>query len=93
MPLSWAFLIVQVIHGEMLAGHRQFWITRPYEWKKLLAAKVLFMVSTINLPVLVADVYVVHKAGFHLSSSIFPGLMLKQLSLVCLMLPIIASPP
>jgi len=30
-----------VVHAESLVGDRQFWITRPYEWKKLLTAKAL----------------------------------------------------
>src|SRR5690349_14532799 len=38
LPIVWAFVIVRVIQGESLVGDRQFWITRPYEWQKLLAA-------------------------------------------------------
>jgi len=41
MILSWVFLIVRLVQGESLVGDRQFWITRPYEWHKLLAAKLL----------------------------------------------------
>jgi hypothetical protein len=32
-----------VIHAEALVGDRRFWLTRPYEWKKLLGAKALFL--------------------------------------------------
>lgn len=64
LPVAWAFLIVRVVQGEALVGDRQFWITRPYEWKKLLAAKVLFIVLTINLPLLIADFFLLAKAGF-----------------------------
>jgi hypothetical protein len=64
LPIAWAFLIVRVVQGEALVGDRQFWITRPYEWKKLLAAKVLFVVLTINLPLLIADFCLLAKAGF-----------------------------
>lgn len=39
VPVSWLLLIARVIHGESLVGDRQFWLTRPYEWKQLLAAK------------------------------------------------------
>ena len=31
--LSWMFLIVRVVHEESLVGDRQFWVTRPYDWK------------------------------------------------------------
>jgi len=43
VPVSWWLLIGRVVHAETLVGDRQFWITRPYEWKKLLGAKVLFL--------------------------------------------------
>ena len=43
MVLSWGFLIVRVVQGETLVGDRQFWVTRPYEWPKLLLAKLLFV--------------------------------------------------
>ncbi len=38
-PSVGASLITRLVHSESLVGDRQFWITRPYEWKKLLAAK------------------------------------------------------
>jgi hypothetical protein len=43
VPVSWWLLIARVIHAEALVGDRQFWVTRPYEWKKLLGAKALFL--------------------------------------------------
>jgi len=64
LPISWAFVIVRVIQGESLVGDRQFWVTRPYEWKKLLAAKILFILVFINLPLLITDVFLLSKAGF-----------------------------
>ncbi len=64
LPISWAFAIVRVIQGESLVGDRQFWVTRPYEWKKLLAAKILFILVFINLPLLIADVFLLARAGF-----------------------------
>lgn len=64
LPISWAFVIVRVIQGESLVGDRQFWVTRPYEWKKLLAAKILFILVFINLPLLSTDVFLLAKAGF-----------------------------
>jgi hypothetical protein len=65
LPMAWAFLIVRVVQAEALVGDRQFWVTRPYEWKKLLAAKMLFVVLTINAPLLVADVLLLARAGFN----------------------------
>src|SRR5512146_3310756 len=43
LPLSWCLIIGRLIHGETLVGDRQFWLTRPYEWPNLLAAKVIFI--------------------------------------------------
>ena len=34
VPASWWLLISNLIHDERLVGDRQFWLTRPYEWKK-----------------------------------------------------------
>lgn len=88
LPIAWAFLIVRAIQSEALVGDRQFWITRPYEWKKLLAAKVLLVVSTINLPLLIADVVLLGKAGFSPTHYI-PGLLWMQVLIsLILILPI-----
>src|SRR5690242_10231676 len=64
VPIAWSFLAVRVIQGESLVGDRQFWVTRPYEWKKLLAAKMFFVLSFINLPLFALDVFLLAKAGF-----------------------------
>lgn len=90
LPVAWAFLIVRVIQGESLVGDRQFWITRPYEWKKLLAAKVLFVVITINVPLWIADVLLLSKAGFPPTHYV-AGLLWMQLMIsLILILPIAA---
>jgi hypothetical protein len=64
LPISWAFVIVRVIQGESLVGDRQFWVTRPYEWKKLLSAKIIFILVVINLPLLITDLFLLARAGF-----------------------------
>jgi hypothetical protein len=61
---SWCFLIVRVVHSEKLVGDRLFWVTRPYEWKKLLTAKLLFLVVCVNVPLFVAQLELLGKAGF-----------------------------
>src|SRR5215813_25342 len=48
--LVWIVIMVRVMHEESPTGDRQFWITRPYEWHKLMAAKALFILVVINLP-------------------------------------------
>jgi hypothetical protein len=46
-----AYLIARVVHAEALDGDQQFWITRPYRWKSLLAAKLAFIGVFAGLPV------------------------------------------
>ena len=62
--VSWCMLVVRVVQGENLVGDRQFWVTKPYDWKKLLAAKLLFMLAFISVPTLVAGAVLFAKAGF-----------------------------
>ena len=64
VPVSWWLLITNLVHDERLVGDRQFWLTRPYEWKKLLAAKLLFLLAFLCLPLLFAQSYLLAVAGF-----------------------------
>ena len=64
LPLTWCFFILRIAHDESLAGDRQFWITRPYEWKKLLAEKILVVLVFLNLPLFIAGVILLNQAGF-----------------------------
>ncbi len=74
MPVSWGLLIARVTYAETLVGDNEFWITRPYEWKKLLASKVLFLGLWIGMPYLLAQAYMLVTAGFH-PTSYLPGLL------------------
>lgn len=78
VPIGWWLLIVRIVQGESLAGDRQFWVTRPYEWKQLLGAKILFIVLFINLPLLIAGMLLLARAGFS-PLSYLPGLLWMQL--------------
>ena len=88
LPVSWAFMVVRVTHGETLVGDRQFWVTRPYEWKKLLGAKVLYALAFVNLPLAALQVYLLSKAGFH-PAIYAAGLFWMQVSIALyLLLPV-----
>ena len=90
LVFAWAFLILRAVHAESLVGDRQFWITRPYEWPKLLAAKFLLVFALINLPLFLLDVYLLWRAGFP-PHHYFAGLLWMQLGLlVMLILPFLA---
>jgi hypothetical protein len=80
VPVGWWLLIARVVHGENLVGDRQFWVTRPYEWKQLLAAKVLFLFVFLYLPFVTAQLVLLAEAGFQPFSYI-PGLLYDLLLL------------
>jgi hypothetical protein len=81
------YAIARVIHAEAIPGHNQFWITRPYRWKSLLGAKILFVLVFVNLPLLAAQSYIVVAERFSFAASL-PGLIWSQvLMVVCFSLP------
>ncbi len=91
LPLAWWTLIARVIHAEALPGDRQFWISRPYSWKSLLLAKILFIVAFINIPMLLADAFIVRAYGLLPLSTQLPGLLWTQVLLtIVFLLPIAA---
>jgi hypothetical protein len=75
-----AFLIGRLMLGEPVPGDRQFWITRPYRWRSLLGAKLLFIAAFVNLPLLLAHLFIVAVDGFPLAASL-PGLIWTQILL------------
>lgn len=90
IPLGWWLLISPLIHDESLVGDRQFWITRPYEWKKLLAAKALFLIVFLYAPLFLTQLVILTRAGFEPFSCI-PGLLYDMFLLSCaFVLPLLA---
>jgi hypothetical protein len=90
IPVGWWLLIARIVYAEALVGDRQFWLTRPYEWKKLLAAKLLFLLVFLYLPLLIAQCLLLVQAGFHPVASI-PGLLFNLLLITgILVLPVFA---
>jgi hypothetical protein len=87
VAIGWLFLIVRVVHGESLVGDRQFWVTRPYQWKKLLTAKAMFMAVFINLPLLVVQMSLLWKGGFAPGRYVRGLLWMQCLWLMLLILP------
>jgi hypothetical protein len=66
------WLIARLVHAEAIPGDRQFWITRPYRWEALLAAKLLALVVFVNLPVFAARAYVLVATGFPFRTTLAP---------------------
>ncbi len=90
LPLVGWYLIARLIHAEALPGDRQFWITRPYRWRSLLAAKVLFVLAFVNLPMIVADTVILRANGFSIFKEL-AGLAAEQLLITtALLIPMVA---
>jgi len=83
--LSWAFLTARLVQGESLVGDRQFWITRPYEWHKLLAAKLLSVLAFIHAPLFIGQITLLRLGRFPIVSSLW-GLVEINLMFVMIFL-------
>jgi hypothetical protein len=78
--IAGTLLISMVIHAEAIPGSKLHWLTRPYQWKSLLAAKLFFLFLFAALPpVLVAFVFLV-RAGFS-PAEFLPLLLFRALLL------------
>ena len=87
VPISWMFLVVRAIQGESLVGDRQFWVTRPYDWKKLLVTKIAFVLGFVNIPLFLLDTFLLAKAGFRPTSYLVGLLWLQMFWAFVILLP------
>jgi hypothetical protein len=85
LPLGLWFLIAQLIFQEALPGDRQFWLTRPYRWGNLLAAKVLFVFVFGSIPLFLSDCYILGVQRLGVFDDV-PTLFLRQGLLAALFL-------
>ncbi|HWE51956.1 MAG TPA: hypothetical protein VG273_19340 [Bryobacteraceae bacterium] len=84
------WMIVRLIHAEILVGDNQFWITRPYRWKSLLASKFLFAFAFVQIPILAIHLTILMTYRLPLWRGI-PGLLWEQLLFcLCMTLPLAA---
>ena len=90
VPVSWWVMLTRLIHQEALVGDSQFWITRPYQWQKLLAAKVLFLAAFLYVPFFIAQSMLLHEAGFH-PLSYLSGLLFSLLLITLILVVPIAA--
>jgi hypothetical protein len=89
VPIAWCNLAARLIYAEPLPGDRLFWVTRPYSWKSLLAAKALFILVFVNLPMIVADIIILAKNGFRVFENL-PGVVWSQVLITsAFVLPIV----
>jgi hypothetical protein len=72
------YLIAAVIHEEAVPGNRQYWLTRPFSWRDLLAAKLIFILVFLCLPVFAGDVTILVLRG-RSPLAYLPELLVSQL--------------
>jgi hypothetical protein len=90
LPIAWWFVIIQLVHEESIPGDRQFWITRPYWRGSLLGAKVLFILAFVNVPILIADCFILTAQGFSAAGH-WQGVLWRQIPFtVAVLLPPLA---
>jgi hypothetical protein len=80
LTVVWGCLIGQSVQAEALVGDREFWMTRPYRWPHLLAAKALFVALFIHVPSFLTDAAILAVHGFNPFAAL-PQLLGKQLLL------------
>ena len=85
LVLAWAFVIARLVQGETLVGDRQFWITRPYVWYKLLAAKLLGILAFISIPLFISHIVLLRLGHFPVVSNL-SSLILIQLLFASILL-------
>lgn len=90
MIFFWIFIGVRLVQGESLVGDRQWWVTKPYDWWKLLAAKSLFLVGFLCLPLFLVQLFLLHEAGFPILHNLHGVLSMQLVLAVTLLLPSMA---
>lgn len=90
LAVGGAYLIARLVHAEPVPGDDQFWITRPYRRSSLLAAKLLFIVLFVNLPVFVVQMAIFLSQGFNVLDNARGILWAQCLLLFLVSLPVIA---
>jgi hypothetical protein len=90
LPVALLFTVVRAIQSDSLVGDRQFWLTRPYDWRQLLASKCLFVLAFVNLPLLILNLYLLARAGFAPTHYMLGLFWMQWLILLILVIPIAA---
>ena len=65
-------LIYESVRQERTTGDQQYWLTRPFRWHSILAAKALFLGLLVLLPVILADTVALAANGVSPLPSLSP---------------------
>jgi hypothetical protein len=69
LPVACSVLLIALVHEEGLVGDRKYWLSRPFPRRRLMAAKILFALVFINLPLFLYQGAIVIAAGLPLSQN------------------------
>jgi hypothetical protein len=90
MDLGVAVLIAAVVHEDSVVGVRQDWLVRPIRRRDLVAAKLLFLLLAVQVPMLLACVIGGLANGFPFWLSLSAALSQNVYFLIGFTLPIFA---
>ena len=85
--LAMVFTIAFAVHQDPIPGTRQDWLVRPIRRGDLLAAKVLFVLAAVHLPMLIADLGGGLVRGFPVADAAGAALIRNLNLLVMITLP------
>ena len=85
LPISFWLLVTSLMQEEKAVGHEQYWLARPFTWVDLLAAKALFLLAFVIVPVFVCQLVVLDANGFSPIEH-FGELLVKQVFFAALLL-------
>ena len=88
--LAIVFVTALGVQQDPLPGTRQDWLTRPIRRADLLAAKVLFVLLAIQLPMLIGDAAQILAHGFSFGEAVAGALARNLLIFVTVTLPALA---
>jgi hypothetical protein len=87
--LGAGLLIAAAVHQDVAPGVRQDWIVRPIARRDLIAAKLLFVITMLLLPVMAGDILQLTTGGFSLGQSVKAALIRGTLLLCVIYLPVL----
>ncbi len=91
-PLVIFVIVIAVMQSDVTVGDKAFWRTRPIARGSLLGAKLLFLVATLIVPAVVANIFVAH--ALDASGPLTLGIVLESsgtILLVALLAALVAS--
>jgi hypothetical protein len=88
--LAIVFIAALGVQQEPVPGTRQDWLARPIRRSDLLAAKLLFVLLAVHLPMLVGDAVQILAHGFSLGEALSGALARSLLIFVTVSLPALA---